>query len=692
MIRGLAYISALVYGTAISAGFFDRLPYADLSKLLTFTPLLLIFLLTLIKEIRQKNEGASDKLAFGLATVITAKSIFLFLSAGQLASFPLDIFLLILLAVIHPFSLVLICAAFIVMINVVHLFMASGTIQLSQNIYDGIFLFSILFFVKAFLMAEQKAKSRAEGQLGSIASLAEKISLESGKGEESGDLAISEELKENIFLDSAYRLNHALTDTLNTIRNITDAYSCCLFMIEEDAFRLCAAVSDSKALKSEILRQNGKNQLSWIDENDQPHIKDRLSSRNSLGYYSSNEDIKTFIGLPVSIGEGGSRAILCIDGQEDSFSKEDEKILLLAGSTVAGHLKSSAAMDEMRIEAREFHSFYNFTKELNSSLDIELMLDAALEFSSKIVETDLSAIALNEDGGNLKFIKAKGKKEVELVESKNDLDDTILSRIMKQEKPFHFNREMKVKEVYHDFPGPLLQMGTFLAIPLILGGEPIGLYLTARLRHEPFTSYEIRLFEAMSAHLSAAISNATMYKKMENMAITDGLTGLNNHRYFQERLGLEMERSDRYKDKISLILTDIDFFKKVNDGYGHPAGDAIIKGVAGILQDAIRNIDLAARYGGEEFTVILVNTDKKEALKIGQRIRTTIEKTKFDIGEGKTLKITMSMGIAVFPTDAVSKPELISKADETLYLAKTEGRNKTYAYSDVSERIGKGKS
>jgi len=277
---------------------------------------------------------------------------------------------------------------------------------------------------------------------------------------------------------------------------------------------------------------------------------------------------------------------------------------------------------------------------------------------------------------------------MELLNNGRNHNLSIFKWVIEKEKTYHYSRDLIVKKVFPDLPPSIINMGSFLALPLVVGGEVTGVYITARREKKSYTAYEVKLLETMTAHVSMAKSNATIYKKMEEMAITDGLTGLNNHRHFQERLSEELERSDRYKDKFAFFLTDIDFFKKVNDVHGHPAGDKILKGVSQILKSSIRSIDFAARYGGEEFAVILLNADKDVAVEIAERLRETIEKTSFNIGDGKTLNITMSIGISTYPGGAHTKSLLISRADETLYLAKEEGRNRTYVYGDVKERLG----
>ncbi len=684
-VKWTAVIILLFYGLITSVGYYDERSPRTILNFFSLFPLIVLFLFTLLREIKKKRRSPFEKLVFGLSAIILSKALFFYFAQGTVESFPLDILLIIILAVIHPLPLAILYAALIIIINFSHT-MGSLHLSLTQDLFRSCFIMILLAVIEVFLKMERRAKNRAEGRLGGIESLATKMSHDSRKGEEDRAVAISEEVKDNIFLDSAYNLSKSLSNALHTIHDIAGSFSCCLFVLEEDHFKLCAAVSDSKNLIANIPCQKGKNLISWIYEYDKPLKIDKLSSRSKLGYYSKKEDVNMFLGIPVSIDSNNNKAILCMDRMETPFTKEDEKLLYMAGNVAAEFLKNSAIVNEMKVEAREFQAFYTMSKTLSASLDLDNILERALKFSMDMVNADLTAFALQMNN-KLRFVKADGVLAAVLVESGQSLEKGIVGWVMDKKKTFHYSRNVRVKKVFPDLPKPLLNMGSFLVMPLNVRNEAIGAFLISRKDHHPFSSYELKLLEAMSAHVSASISNATMYRKMEELAITDGLTGLYNHRHFQERLSLELERCDRYKDKVSFLLADIDFFKKVNDDYGHPAGDKILKDVAGILRETIRNVDFASRYGGEEFAIILINADKEEAMNITQRIRTTVEKEKFDIGSGKKINITMSLGVAIFPADADNQSQLVSRADSALYLAKKEGRNKAYIYSDVADRI-----
>lgn len=174
----------------------------------------------------------------------------------------------------------------------------------------------------------------------------------------------------------------------------------------------------------------------------------------------------------------------------------------------------------------------------------------------------------------------------------------------------------------------------------------------------------------------------------EHLATIDGLTGLYNHRYFQQRLAEEIERSRRMKMPLSLIMMDIDYFKHYNDCQGHPAGDKVLQLISRILRKNIRGMDIAARYGGEEFAVIMVDTAPEEAVKIAERIRRTVEEFPFTgRDEQPAGRLTISMGVASYPANALKKDDLIKLADDALYKAKYISKNKVVLYYSVLDEL-----
>lgn len=174
------------------------------------------------------------------------------------------------------------------------------------------------------------------------------------------------------------------------------------------------------------------------------------------------------------------------------------------------------------------------------------------------------------------------------------------------------------------------------------------------------------------------------HEQLLERANADSLTGLYNHRYFQERLTDECNRSERYGHTVSLLMIDVDKFKSFNDEHGHPLGDRVLCDVSTIMIESLREIDIAARYGGEEFVVILPETSGEEATRVAERLRKAVEKHRFRGKDNAIVPVTISIGVASYPANAQGRDQLLRAADVALYKAKSDGRNAVRSYTNDS--------
>ena len=211
--------------------------------------------------------------------------------------------------------------------------------------------------------------------------------------------------------------------------------------------------------------------------------------------------------------------------------------------------------------------------------------------------------------------------------------------------------------------------------PLESGHRMHGLITVARRDH-PFSDDDRAVLRSLARQATLALENVDLHQQVTRQAVTDELTGLSNHGRFQELLGNEMEQVRRYHHSVGLIMLDIDNFKSVNDTYGHPQGDVVLKRVARVVADTSRDADFPARYGGEEMAVILPHTDLEGAYAIAERVRTAVEALRIPRTDDQgVLRITASLGVA--STNNGSKDTLIADADAALYEAKRQGKNRT---------------
>lgn len=215
-----------------------------------------------------------------------------------------------------------------------------------------------------------------------------------------------------------------------------------------------------------------------------------------------------------------------------------------------------------------------------------------------------------------------------------------------------------------------------LLVPVVTDESVIALMKLTRSREKPFSTDELRFLEAVANQTALALERVKLIAFLENLSITDALTGIANRRHFEWRLSEEVERARRYKYPLSALLLDLDHFKQVNDNYGHQIGDIVLQQVAQRLKNSLRRTDFLARYGGEEFVVLAPQTPAERAIILGERLRQVIAESPITVADDLQIRITLSVGIAVFPDHAQNESELIGAADAALYKAKQMGRNR----------------
>jgi len=219
------------------------------------------------------------------------------------------------------------------------------------------------------------------------------------------------------------------------------------------------------------------------------------------------------------------------------------------------------------------------------------------------------------------------------------------------------------------------QSRSAILVPLSTHGQHSGLIIAESAEAAAFSGRDEQLLSVVARSAGLALENAELHRRAEELSIIDELTGAHNYRYFVQKFQEEKKRAVRYNLPLSIIMVDIDWFKKLNDGYGHEVGNIVLKSLAATIRSCVRDVDIFARYGGEEFVVILPQTPQKEASHIGERIREQVEKTIIDAGGSGKLKITVSVGVSSYPENGHSEEELVSVADQALYRAKGSGKN-----------------
>jgi diguanylate cyclase (GGDEF)-like protein len=192
-------------------------------------------------------------------------------------------------------------------------------------------------------------------------------------------------------------------------------------------------------------------------------------------------------------------------------------------------------------------------------------------------------------------------------------------------------------------------------------------------RVNAFSSADLQPLESVADICAAAMQNARYFEKVRQMAYLDGLTGIFNRRYFEVRIAEEIERAQRYQNELSIIMIDVDNFKKLNDEFGHLLGDEALRQVSAIFAHNLRKVDIACRYGGEEFVILAPQTTGDAAFGVAEKLRRVVEGWSFP---GVPRRVTIAAGVASYPGNGRTRDELVKAADDALYRAKQNGRNR----------------
>lgn len=242
-------------------------------------------------------------------------------------------------------------------------------------------------------------------------------------------------------------------------------------------------------------------------------------------------------------------------------------------------------------------------------------------------------------------------------------------------------RPLMVNDVRRDFRFTVTAhadrpIGSVIACPILVGEGVDGVLRLDSAQAGAYTQDDLRFLDILLDLLTTAITNAKLFAQTQRLALTDGLTELYRRQPFLEQLAREIARAGRSREPLSILMVDIDHFKRYNDTFGHSAGDVVLKAVAGVLRKALPPDGLCARYGGEEFAILLPRASREAGADIAGHIREAVEAHVRAIGNGAGHPVTVSLGVASFPDDAQSDLELLRRSDQRLYHAKRSGRNR----------------
>ena len=484
-------------------------------------------------------------------------------------------------------------------------------------------------------------------------------------------------------------IGDAASWVLATLKRSLGATTVALLWLDDDGERikLKEVASDADDI-TETPRLPSAGILGAVIRDRQPLLC-AATKPGQLPYYETGRAGVALVAVPL-IEHGHLRGILAAD-RDAPFTEADRDLLADASAQVLRVVQSEQVFRAVERAKYEHERFYQATAMLGRALTVEQVIETAFDAAAAIVDYDAAVIAL--------YDKPKARHKIAAVRVRPG-GEGIVDPAQLTDLEFRDNAglaSMVVKNRHYlpaggeprEVSAPIYtrkvkieDARSLLVLPLLAADEPVGT-LTLVARAEKRFGKDIREMLAVIANqVAIALENGFLYRKMETMATTDGLTGLTNHRTFQQRFAEMLERAARHNHRVALLLCDVDFFKKVNDNYGHPVGDEVLRRVARVLQEVPRKIDVPARYGGEEFAVLLDNVDLVQAKQVAERIRIEISKVVVESEKGP-LSVTESIGVTVFPEDGRDRAILIERADLALYHAKHTGRNRVVTWAEA---------
>ncbi len=478
-----------------------------------------------------------------------------------------------------------------------------------------------------------------------------------------------------ILISSDIERESLLEKVVNVIRDTLHYLKIAIFMVEPQSKSIVigAQCGYGEELNMLYFTVGGSSAIGWVAENSEPLIINDI--REDPRYNAIDARVLSEIAVPIK-SEGKTIGVLNIeDDKIDAFGESDLRLLTTLASQVAVALDNARLYEEAKHRISELSALQDIGTTVTSTLRLDALLDQICRILNDTFHYKKIAIMITDRNTNELVFKASlGYQNItgEMGRRLRIGQEGITGMVAATGEP------IMVRDVTQNqhYVGIDDKTRSELAVPLKVKQQVIGVLNVESDNVDDFDQIDQRLLTTLASQVAVALENARLYEETELLAVTDGLTGLNNHRYFQEFFNRELNRAKRYHHLLSLVMVDIDHFKKVNDRMGHPVGDKVLKVVALLVKEQARDVDLVARYGGEEFMLVLPETGKIEAQMLAERIRKSVESSKIEDEDCRGLgRITVSLGVASFPEDGAEKNEVIDKVDKALYRAKAGGRN-----------------
>ena len=407
-------------------------------------------------------------------------------------------------------------------------------------------------------------------------------------------------------------------------------------------------------------------------------IKDKLNQWKELLSHKSWKGSETIIALPVRYKEHEIGFILVFTDHFSSINNQDQNVIEKVVDTITSGMNDLEEIENLMINKNFNSKVSKLLENLDLKSDSTEFIDSIRGICRTFFKYDkLTIVFLNEGKESAKVVSVDGFDEDVNQDEDFDIQNSLHGLSILENKTISSNNWFdKFPEMNRFFPNDRenFNFKSILSVPLRSNGKAFGAVTLERQKPKLFSEVDTQFIESLCGTLSSGLNWKNEYNKVHLSAMNDGLTGLLNHKSFLQRFKEELSRANRFNQDLGLIVLDLDKFKSINDTYGHLYGDFVLKQVSNIITDNVRTIDVVGRYGGEEFSVLLVNTNIEDCEPMAQRIVDKIAQNTF-LKDGIASNITISAGMAGFPSHSDQIKGLIDKADKAMYVTKSNGGN-----------------
>ncbi len=407
-----------------------------------------------------------------------------------------------------------------------------------------------------------------------------------------------------------------------------------------------------------------------------------------LPYYRGPCPVAAVCAVPV-FEHGALRGVLVVDRRKDlPFSEAEQELVEQAARHCARAIDNERVFVQLERTKVEQGKLYRAAEALGAAISEQDVVEAGVSSAREIASVDFAAFtAFDQPSCSHQIRAVSGERSEQLLGTRFDHQAGLVAMAVRNRHPLPYRGEYD--PAHHVVFAKGLEpppMPSLVVLPLAVHDRPLGALVLGSREPGAFGDAARGMLEVLASHMAVSLSNARMVRRLEEQATTDGLTGLLNKRALMENAELKLSAARRFGRRLSVLVTDIDHFKRVNDTYGHDVGDRVIIELGRIHQRAGRATDAVARFGGEEFVIICEETDAEGAMLLADRIRAEFSRTTFH-ATGQSFHCTCSVGIATYPAGGADWEELFKAADAALYVSKRSGRDRATIWQGARRSV-----